>query len=228
MTETSPTSNTSPTQYPVTEQTMGQRHRERLSYDVDKVHALLDELYYCNVVIAKPDAHPIALPLFHARVGETLYLHGSTGAGSFLSARNGTIPISISATSIDGLVYARSWFHHSANYRSVIAFGDAELVIDADEKWDAFAALVERLGTGRSQDSRPPTKKEFAQTSVLKMTLQEVSYKERSSGVGEDDEDLDLPHWSGIVPLRLQPGTPEPGPGYATPTPAYINELIDH
>ncbi|QSB06288.1 pyridoxamine 5'-phosphate oxidase family protein [Natronoglycomyces albus] len=220
-----PATNPSASEYPQTAQTTARRHRERISYDAGKVHALLDELYYCHAVIAHAQPGPMAMPLFHARVGETLYMHGSTGAGSFLNARDGKVAMSVTATSIDGLVYSRSWFHHSANYRSVIIFGQAQLVSDPEEKWDSFVALVDRLGPGRSGDSRSPSKKELAQTSVLKLSMDAVSYKERNAGVGEDPDDLDLPHWAGVVPLRLQAGEPSPAPGVTTEAPAYVKEL---
>lgn len=228
MTENPITSETKPAEFPQTKRTTAHRHRERISYDVDKVHALLDEVFYCNAVIASAQRGPMAIPLFHARVSETLYLHGSTGAGSFLNARDGKVSMSVTATSIDGLIYSRSWFHHSANYRSVVAFGDAELLEDPDEKWEVFAALVDRLGQGRSQDSRPPSKKELAQTSVLKMPLEAVSYKERNAGVGEDPDDLTLPHWAGVVPLHVRLGLPQPAPGVTAKAPAYVSKLLNN
>jgi uncharacterized protein len=138
-----------------------------------------------------------------------------------LAAREG-IAVCVGVTLIDGLVLARSQFHHSANYRSVVAHGVARLVEEETTKRRVLAALVDKIGEGRSTDSRPPTARELAQTAVLALPLREVAAKVRTGGAADDPEDLDLPYWAGVVPLRLAPGTPRPAPDTTAPIPAYL------
>jgi uncharacterized protein len=206
-----------------TPRTTATRLRERVRYDEDFVHAVLDEAYVCHLGFVV-DGAPRVLPTLHVRVGDTLYLHGSTGSRPLFLARSGEIPVCVTVTLLDGLVLARSQFHHSANYRSVVVHGSASLVTDDDERHRVFTALVDKVGVapGRSVDTRPPTAKEYAQTALLALPLNEVSAKYRGHGVVDDDEDLDLPHWAGIVPLRTVRGEPEPAPGVTVPVPSYL------
>jgi hypothetical protein len=136
------------------------------------------------------------------------------------------LPVCVTATLVDGLVLARSGMHHSLEYRSVVAVGNARLVTDADEKRRALAAVVDHVASGRSADSRPPSARELAATAVLALDLVEVSAKVRTGGPADDQEDLALPHWAGILPLTLQPGTPIPADDLdpATPLPAYLTD----
>jgi len=208
--------------YAPTERTTASRARERMSYDRGAAHAILDEAYHCALGFTV-DGEPRVLPTLHVRVGDTLYLHGSTGSRPLLAARSGGgLPVCVTVTLLDGLVYARSQFHHSANYRSVVAHGVARLVTDEADKRSALAALVDKLGAGRSAGARPPTRRELAETAVLALPLAEVSVKARSGGVADDEADLSLPHWAGVLPLRLTPGLPEPAAGVAVPVPAYL------
>ncbi|GAA2670863.1 bifunctional pyridoxamine 5'-phosphate oxidase family protein/GNAT family N-acetyltransferase [Actinoplanes palleronii] len=207
--------------YAATDRTTASRTRERMHYDREKAHAILDEAFDCSAGFVV-DGEPRVLPTLHVRVGETLYLHGSTGGRMALSARGDGIPICVSVTLLDGLVYARSQFNHSANYRSVVALGVARPVTDPAEKAEAMRALVEKVGAGRAADSRPPTKQEMAQTSLLALPLVEVSVRLREHGVVDDPEDLDLPHWAGVLPIRRVAGPPETDPGVTTPPPAYL------
>ena len=128
-------------------------------------------------------------------------------------------------THIDALVLARSQFHHSANYRSVVVHGRARLVTDEDEKSTALTAVVEKIGRGRSMQTRPPNRRELEATAVIAVPLSEVSVKARMGGVGDDEEDLALPHWAGVVPLRLTPGIAEPAPGVTAPVPDYLRPV---
>jgi len=128
-------------------------------------------------------------------------------------------------THIDGLVLARSQFHHSANYRSVVAHGTATPVTDPEEKSAVLTAIVEKIAVGRAADTRAPSAKELAQTQVLALPLVEVAAKVRAKGVGDDDEDYALPHWAGVVPLRLVAGEPEPDSG-VTGVPDYLRAVI--
>jgi RimJ/RimL family protein N-acetyltransferase/nitroimidazol reductase NimA-like FMN-containing flavoprotein (pyridoxamine 5'-phosphate oxidase superfamily) len=208
--------------YPKTARTTATRDRGRVAYDRAAAHAILDEAYHCAVGFVV-DGEPRVLPTLHVRVGDTVYLHGSTGSRPLLAARaDAGLPVCLTVTLLDGLVYARSQFHHSANYRSVVAHGTARLVTDEAEQRAAMTALVNKVGAGRAADSRPPTKKELAETAVLALPLREVSVKARAGGVADEPADHALPHWAGVVPLRRVPGLPEPDTGVTAPVPDYL------
>ncbi|MBO4209804.1 bifunctional pyridoxamine 5'-phosphate oxidase family protein/GNAT family N-acetyltransferase [Micromonospora echinofusca] len=208
--------------YARTDRTTASRSRERMSYDRATAHAILDEAYHCALAFTV-DGEPRVLPTLHVRIDDTLYLHGSTGSGPLLAARGDAgLAVCVSVTLLDGLVYGRSQFHHSANYRSVVAHGVAHLVTDDREKLRVMTTLVEKAGTGRSADSRPPNRRELAETAVLALPLHEVSVRTRTGGVREDEADHALPHWAGVVPLRLTAGRPEPDAGVTAPVPAYL------
>jgi nitroimidazol reductase NimA-like FMN-containing flavoprotein (pyridoxamine 5'-phosphate oxidase superfamily)/RimJ/RimL family protein N-acetyltransferase len=212
---------TSPT-FTATERSTPSRYRERTSYERATGYAIIDEAYFCHLGFVV-NGEPRILPTLQARIDDTLYLHGSTGSGPLLAARDPDgLAVCVTVTHLDGLVLARSQFHHSANYRSVVAHGRARLVTDEAEKLRALTAVVEKVATGRSTDSRRPTSRELAQTAVLAMPLAEVSVKARVGGANDDESDLALPHWAGVVPLRLTPGLPEPAPGVRVPVPAYL------
>ncbi|MGB6764017.1 pyridoxamine 5'-phosphate oxidase family protein, partial [Mycobacterium sp.] len=169
---------------------------------------------------------PVVLPTTHVRLGEILYLHGSTGSGPMLAAAgspNG-LPVCITFTLVDGLVLARAAMHHSLDFRSVVAVGNARLVQDRGEKLRALAALLDHVASGRSADSRPPNARELAATAVLALDLVEVSAKVRTGGPVDDAEDAALPHWAGVVPLTLNAGTPIPADDLdpAVPLPPYL------
>ncbi|WP_432995115.1 bifunctional pyridoxamine 5'-phosphate oxidase family protein/GNAT family N-acetyltransferase [Dactylosporangium sp. CA-233914] len=199
---------------------------ERASYDVALAHAVLDEAYVCHLSFVA-SGEPRVLPTLHARVGDTLYLHGSTGSRPLLAARDGGLPVCVAVTIIDGLVLARSQFHHSANYRSVIVHGTARLVTDEAERANAFAALVDKVAPGRNADSRPPSRRESAQTAVLALPLVEVSAKVRTGGPKDDPEDAGLPHWAGVVPLELTRSLPVPAEALGVPMPDYLRPERD-
>jgi uncharacterized protein len=208
--------------YPPTDRTTALRHRDRVDYRRADIHRVLDEAYHCHLAFVV-DGEPRVLPTLHVRVGETVYLHGSTGSRPMLAARGDDgLPVCLAVALLDGLVYARSHFHHSANYRSVVAHGRARLVTGAPDKSRVLAALLDKLGPGRAADSRPPTGKELAETAVLALPLDEVSLKTRTGPVADDPDDLDLPHWAGVVPLRQVPGEPESDAGVTTGVPAYL------
>ncbi|MEV4464553.1 bifunctional pyridoxamine 5'-phosphate oxidase family protein/GNAT family N-acetyltransferase [Micromonospora echinofusca] len=209
--------------YAPTDRTTASRSRERMSYDEAAAHAVLDEAYDCALGFTV-DGEPRVLPTLHVRVGDTLYLHGSTGSRPLLAARGEGLPVCVAVTLLDGLVYGRSQFHHSANYRSVVAHGTARLVTDEREKLRMLTALVEKAAPGRSADSRPPSRRELAETAVLALPLREVSVRVRAGGVRDEETDLALPHWAGVVPLRLTAGAPEPDAGVGVPVPAYLRE----
>ncbi len=202
--------------------TIPTRRRDRARYDADTVHAILDEGLVCHLGFVV-DGAPRVLPTIHARLGDTLYLHGSTGSRPLRQAADDDgLPVCVTVTLVDGLVIARSAFDHSMNYRSVVAHGVARLVTDPDEKRAALDALVDHVAAGRSGDCRPPSAKELAATSVLALPLDEVSAKVRTGPAGDDPVNGDAPYWAGVVPLRTVAGAPEPDPASAAPTPTYL------
>lgn len=158
------------------------------------------------------DGRPVVLPQLHARVDDVLYLHGSTGARSMRSAEREGLDVCVTVTLVDGLVLARSAFHHSINYRSVVVHGTVTVVPDGAEKSRALDVLVDAIVAGRSAATRPPTRKELAATTVLRLPLEEVSVKVRSGPPNDDADDLALPHWAGVLPLTTVPGAPLPAP----------------
>lgn len=201
----------------------------RLQEGKEAAYAVLDEALVCHVGTVV-DGHPRVLPTLHVRLGDTVYLHGSSGMTAALNARGGAeIAASVTVTLIDGLVFAPSHFDHSVNYRSVMAYGQLRLVDDPVEKQAALDAMVDHVADGRATDSRGPTDKELAQTAVLAMPLDHFSTKVRSGpSLGPDEErpgDVDNEPWVGVVPLELRAGTPVPDPGWDAPLPAY---LIDY
>ncbi|GHC86637.1 pyridoxamine 5'-phosphate oxidase family protein [Streptomyces flavofungini] len=194
--------------YTPTDRTVPTRSRERAAYDRALVHAILDETYVCHLGFVR-DGAPIVLPTLYGRVGERLYVHGSTGsrplrmAGAAPEAEaDPGLPVCLTVTHVDGLVLARSAFHHSINYRSVVVHGIARQVTDPEEKRTALDALVDHVVPGRAADSRPANTKELAATAVLYLDLDEVSAKMRTGAPNDEPEDMDLPYWSGVVPLR--------------------------
>ncbi|MEU6867349.1 pyridoxamine 5'-phosphate oxidase family protein [Streptomyces sp. NPDC046876] len=208
--------------YAPTDRTVPSRSRERARYDRETVHAILDQAYVCHLGFVR-DGAPVVLPTLYGRVGETLYLHGSTGSRPLLAAGKADpgLPVCVTVTHVDGLVLARSAFHHSINYRSVVVHGTAYQVTDEDERRMALDALVDHVVPGRSADSRPANAKELAATAVIRLDLAEVSAKIRTGGPNDEPEDMDLPYWSGVVPVAPVHGTPVPAddlaPGIAAP-----------
>ncbi|MEU9288206.1 pyridoxamine 5'-phosphate oxidase family protein [Streptomyces sp. NPDC048275] len=202
---------TQPAAYTPTDRTVPTRSKERAAYDHELVHAILDEGYVCHLGFVR-DGAPVVLPTLYGRVGQRLYVHGSTGSRPLRMTGQADpgLPVCLTVTHVDGLVLARSAFHHSMNYRSVVVHGIAHQVTDPDEKREALDALVDRVVPGRSHDSRPANAKELAATAVIRLDLDEVSAKLRTGGPNDDAEDLSLPHWTGVVPLTKGYGTPIP------------------
>jgi len=179
---------------------------QRGNYDRETIHAILDEALICHVGFVS-GGRPVVIPTIHTRVGEYLYFHGSPAAGMLRTLTAGG-EACVTVTLLDGLVLARSAFHHSMNYRSVVVFGKAEEVTERDEKLRVLAALVEHVCRGRSADARGPTEKELKQTIVLRLPIAEASAKIRTGPPADDGEDYALPIWAGVLPLTLQPLTP--------------------
>ncbi|MGI8686848.1 MAG: pyridoxamine 5'-phosphate oxidase family protein [Acidimicrobiales bacterium] len=193
---------------PATERSTVRRQADRGRYDTETIHAILDEALICHVGFAV-DGRPWVVPTAFARVDDHLYLHGAVGNFA-LRALAGGAEACITVTLLDGLVLARSAFHHSMNYRSVMAFGRAEAVTDEAEKEAAVLAILEHLVPGRLADTRPPTAKELRATLVVRFGLDEASAKVRSGPPIDDPEDMALPHWAGVIPLAFVSGEPVP------------------
>lgn len=212
--------------YERTPRTTPTRYRDRVSYDRDLVHAILDDGFLCHLGFVR-DGAPVVLPTLYGRVGERLYVHGSTGSAPLRAAgRAGEpgMPVCLTVTHVDGLVLARSAFNHSVNYRCVVVHGTARPVTDPEELSAALDALVDQAVAGRAADARPASAKELAATAVLRIDLDEVSAKVRADGPEDDPADLALPHWSGVVPVTAVRGAPVPADDLApgTPLPDYL------
>jgi uncharacterized protein len=179
-------------------------------FDRATVNAILDEALVCHVGFVS-EGQPFVIPTIHARVGEQVFVHGSA-ASRMLKTLQGGVPVCLTATLVDGLVLARSAFHHSMNYRSVVVLGDAIAVTEEGEKWDALHAIVEHVAPGRWSEVREPSPKELAGTLVLRLPIEEASAKVRTGPPLDDEEDYALECWAGVLPLRLTPGTPVPDP----------------
>ncbi|MFJ1970351.1 pyridoxamine 5'-phosphate oxidase family protein [Streptomyces sp. NPDC087903] len=192
-----------PTVYTPTDRTVPTRAPDRASYDRELVHSILDAAYVCHLGFVR-DGAPVVLPTLYGRVGDRLYVHGSTGSRPLRMTGQADpgLPVCLTVTHVDALILARSAFHHSINYRSVVVHGVAHDVTDPEEKRLALDALVDHVVPGRAADSRPANKKELAATAVIRLDLDEVSAKLRTGGVNDEPEDLALPHWAGVVPLR--------------------------
>jgi uncharacterized protein len=194
-----------------TERTRVRRKAERGRYDRATVDAILDEALLCHVGFAV-EGRPWVVPTAFARIGDHVYVHGASGNFALRSLAAGA-EACITVTLLDGLVLSRSAFHHSMNYRSVMLFGTAEAVRVEHDKRAAMMAILEHLVPGRSDGTRPPTAEELRATLVLRLPIDEVSAKVRSGPPIEDDADLGLEHWAGVLPLTLTPGRPIPDDG---------------
>jgi uncharacterized protein len=186
------------------------RHPERGRYDRATIDAILDEALVCHAGF-QDEGRPFVIPMIHARAGDTLYLHGSP-ASRMLRALRRNGDVCVTATIVDGLVLARSLYHHSLNSRSVVVTGRAREVTARDEKLAALEAVVEHVVPGRSREARAPTEKELAATLVVAVPLAEASAKIRTGPPIDFDADVRLPIWAGVIPLSARAGPPEPEP----------------
>jgi len=192
--------------YTPTERTQVKRLPKRGVYDKEQVHAILDEGYVCHVGFAI-DGQPYVIPTLYTRSGDRIYFHGSAASRMLRSAGDG-VPVCLTVTLVDGFVLARSAFHHSMNYRSVVVLGSARLVTDSTEKREALHRFTNHIVPGRWEEVRQPTDQELKATSVLALDLSEVSAKVRTGPPLDDEEDYALPIWAGVVPVQMQFGEP--------------------
>jgi nitroimidazol reductase NimA-like FMN-containing flavoprotein (pyridoxamine 5'-phosphate oxidase superfamily) len=189
-----------------TERTRLRRLPKRGVFDRDTIYAILDEGFICHVGFAV-DGKPFVIPTGYARMGDRLVIHGSSASRMMRSIAAG-IDVCVTVTLLDGLVLARSAFHHSMNYRSVVVFGKAELVTGKDEKADALRALTEHIVPGRWEDIRWPTPLELKATTVLTLPIEEASAKVRTGDPIDDEDDYEMNVWAGVLPLAMVPGAP--------------------
>jgi uncharacterized protein len=213
--------------YEPSEATTPSRHKERASSDESVINSILDEALIGHLAFVD-DGLPQILPLLFVRVGHSVYVHGSTGARfSRMAARGGPLAVSFEVTLVDGLVLARSAFSHSANYRCVIAHGPATIVRDDRKKEEVLTALMDKLVPGRESDARGPRPDELKKTAVLELPLTEVGAKVRTGGPLDDESDLGLAVWAGVLPIVCHWGAPVPADNLE-PTVVLPGYLSDH
>lgn len=207
-----------------TERSRLRRASKRGSFDRQTVNAVLDAGLMCHVGYVI-DGKPYVTPTFYWRDGDHVYWHGSSASRMIRRAKGAHVCLTVAH--LDGLVLARSGFHHSVNYRSVMLFGEAELVTGKAEKTRVLDHFVDLLYPGRNSDIRPSTAQELKGTTVLRMAIAEGAAKIRTGGPIDDEDDYALPVWAGVVPLRMVAGAPEPDDRLAagTPVPAHVREL---
>ena len=200
--------------FPVTDRTTLRRLPKRGFYDRELVYGILDEGFICHVGFAV-DGRPFVIPTGYARVEDKLYIHGSQASRMLRTLAQG-IDVCVTVTLVDGLVLARSAFHHSMNYRSVVVFGKASIVDDREEKLAALRSLSEQVIRGRWDDARKPNEQELKATTVLSLPLVEVSAKVRTGPPLDDEEDYELPIRAVVIPLRLAAAAPASDPRLAS------------
>ena len=193
-----------------TECTRLKRIPDRGHYDKETIYPIIDEALICHVGFIH-DNLPVVIPTIHARIREMLYIRGSA-ASRMLKSIPEQNNICVTITMMDGIVLARSAFHHSMNYRSAIIFGQGNIVDDPDKKWQALKSVSDHLIPGRWEDARQPNKKELDATTVIGIPLKEASAKFREGPPGDDEQDYELPIWAGVLPLSIQKGKLIPDP----------------
>jgi hypothetical protein len=196
------------------------REPQRAVYDRDAVNQILDEGFLCHVGFVA-DGQPYVIPTSYGRDGNVLYIHGSAASRMLRNLDQG-VPVCITVTLLDGLVLARSVFNHSMNYRSVVILGTATLVNNSAEKLAALRALSEHILPHRWDDARQPNEKELKATSVLRIPIEEFSAKVRVGPPVDDEEDYSFPAWAGVIPLKMEVGSPIPDDRCQRELPAYL------
>ena len=194
--------------YTPTSRTQVRRLPKRGVYDRKQIHAILDEGYFCHVGFSV-DGQPYVIPTGYARAGDNIYIHGSA-ASRMLRTLDQGIEVCLTVTLVDGFVLARSAFHHSMNYRSVVVLGQARVVTDTSEKREALRRFTNHIVPGRWEEVRQPTDQELKATTVLALPIHEVSAKVRTGPPIDDDDDYSWPVWAGVVPIQTRVGEPVP------------------
>ena len=208
-----------------TKRTEVRRLPERAEYDIATIYAVLDEALICHIGFVAEDGYPVVIPTIHARLGATLYLHGSPASRMLRTVKTGA-DVCVTVTLVDGLVLARSVFHHSMNYRSVVVFGRPHEVTDPDEKMRALEVITEQVAHGRWADARHPNETEFKGTTVLALEIEEASAKLRTGPPGDDEEDYELPIWAGVIPVTTTfgPSVDDPALADGIDQPGYVTD----
>jgi len=214
--------------FPKTKQNRINRLPKRGHYDRETIYQILDEALICHVGIIEGE-QPFVIPINFARVGDTIFLHGAKTSRLLTQIAQGN-PVCIEASIVDGLVLARSVFHHSVNYRSVVLFGKGQVVESDEGKMAALEAVTEHLIPGRWQEARLPNKKELDSTLVVAVAIDSASAKVRVGPPGDDAEDYSLPVWAGVLPLQELPLPVIPDEQLADgiPVPAYVSGYKRH
>jgi len=209
--------------FSITEKTEITRLAKRGVYDKETINAILDEALFCTLAYVR-DGEPFQIPTGFCRIDDKLYVHGSVGSFYMRELATKKLPVCISITLLDGLVLARSAFHHSVNYRSVVIFGEATMVTDQDELYTALEVFTNKIQPGRWNDIRKPTAGEWKATMLLSFNIEEASAKVRTGPPLDDDEDYALDIWAGVVPMKLERKDPLPDKAMKTgiDLPAYL------
>ena len=210
------------TDFPQSDRNRVRRLPARASYDAETIYPIIDEALICHVGFVA-DGQPFVIPPIHARMGDTIVLHGAKASRLLKHAATGEA-LCITCTIVDGLVLARSVFHHSMNYRSAVVFGRGRLIEDFDEKYAALEAITEHVLPGRWDDARLPNELEMNATSVVLVEIDEATAKVRSGPPGDDEEDYSLPIWASVLPSQFTFGAPldDPKLGAGIGVPAYV------
>lgn len=211
-----------PMSAPPSERTRVRRNAENAAYDQSTLHGIIDAAYLCNIAFAD-DKGTHCIPMVCWREGDHLYIHGSNG-GRLIKRLGQGAQVCITITHLDGLVLARSAFNHSMNYRSAMIYGSFETVIDDAAKRASLAAFMDKIAIGRQQQARPGNDKEFAATTVLRIGLDEAVCKVRTGGAIDDQEDLSIPVWVGVLPFGVQRLAPIANPDNNAVMPAYVSQ----
>ncbi len=193
--------------FPQTEKTTITRLSQRGVYDKETIYTILDKVLYCTIAFVK-EGKPFQIPTGFCRIQDTLYIHGSVGSSYMRELAEKQLPVCISVTQINGIVLARSAFHHSVNYKSVIIFTEAKKITNKDEMYKSLEVLTNKMQPGRWNDIRKPSQKEWNATMVLAFSIEEASAKIRTGPPKDDVEDYALNIWAGVVPLQLQKLSP--------------------
>jgi nitroimidazol reductase NimA-like FMN-containing flavoprotein (pyridoxamine 5'-phosphate oxidase superfamily) len=194
-----------------TSRTTVKRIPDRARFDIETVNEVFDEALICHVGFVA-DGSPFVIPTIHARVGDVLYFHGSPASRMLRQMKKGT-EVTVTATIVDGIIAARSSFHHSMRYRSAMVFGETRVVDDPEERSIALEAVTNAVLPGRWSEAREPSIKEYKGTLLVAVPIEEYSAKVNDGNVDDEQEDYDLPIWAGVIPLSIVPGTPVPDEG---------------
>lgn len=198
------------TTFPQTDLNRVRRIPQRGAYDKETIYGIIDAAPICHVGFVD-GGQPVVIPTIHARRDDRLFLHGAPASRMLKHIQSGA-PLCVAITILDGLVLARSVFHHSMNYRSVVLFGRGRLLEDDEEKLAALETITEHVLPGRWADARQPNRRELQATSVVEIVIEQASAKVRTGPPGDDEEDYALPVWAGVLPVKLAYGDPVPDP----------------